>query len=248
MKTTTASLVALLIPAALSAQVSGQASASTVARVNGASVAGTASTSASGEFRAPGDFSAAGAAKLDAMYAEAKEHHVPREPMASRVAEGQAKGASEATIIASAGRVKANLEATHDAMVAGGRMHPSDDECTRGASAMERGVTKVQIEGIAKSTQGDRSLVVAFDVLGKLAASGMPVNQAVAQVQQNVSSGASDATLVTLTTNGSAAATAGAAGSANAAAGATAAGTASAAAKPVGGTLTTAVSGVIKKP
>jgi hypothetical protein len=245
MKTTTASLVALLIPAALCAQVSGQASASTAARVNGASVAGSASASASGEFRAPSDFSAAGAAKLDAMYAEAKEHHVPREPMASRVAEGQAKGASEATIIASAGHVKANLEATHDAMVAAGRSQPSDDECARGASAMERGVTKVQIEAIAKSTKGDRSLVVAFDVLGKLAASGMAVNQAVAQVQQNVSSGASDATLTALVSaNGTAG---GAAGAANASGNATAAATASAA-KPVGGTLTTTVSGVVKKP
>jgi hypothetical protein len=244
MKTTTASLVALLIPAALCAQVSGQASASTAARVNGASVAGSASASASGEFRAPSDFSAAGAAKLDAMYAEAKEHHVPREPMASRVAEGQAKGASEATIIASAGHVKANLEATHDAMVAAGRSQPSDEECARGASAMERGVTKVQIEAIAKSTKGDRSLVVAFDVLGKLAAGGMAVNQAVAQVQQNVSSGASDATLTALVgANG----TAGAAGAANASGNATAAATASAA-KPVGGTLTTTVSGVVKKP
>ena len=145
--------------------------------------------------------------------------------------------------VSGSARMKVNLESTHDAMVAAGRMHPSDEECARGASAMERGVTKLQIEAIAKSTQGDRSLVVAFDVLGKLAASGMPVNQAVAQVQQNVSAGASDATLTALVgANGTA-------GVANADwRNAAAAGNGAPAAKPVGGTLTTTVSGVIKKP
>jgi hypothetical protein len=246
MKTTTASLIALLVPAALCAQVGGQAgaqaSASTAARVNGASVSGSTNATASGEFRAPSDFSAAGAAKLNAMYADAAVHHVPREPIANRVAEGRAKGASEATVIASAGHVKANLEATHDAMVAGGRTQPSDEECERGAAAMERGVTKAQIEAIARSTQGDRSLVVAFDVLAKLAARGVPVGQAVAQVQSNVSNGASDATLTALVSSS------GSANAGNTAAGATATGNAAAAAKPAGTTLTTTVSGVVHKP
>lgn len=246
MKTTTASLIALLVPAALCAQVGGQASAqanaSTSARANGASVSGSANASATGEFRAPETFSASGAAKLNAMYADAEAHHVPRQPMANRVAEGRAKGATEVAIIASAGRVKANLEATHDAMVAAGRDHPSDEECERGASAMERGVTKAQIEAIARSTHGDRSLVVAFDVLARLAARGVPVGQAVAQVQSNVNAGASDASLVALV-NSNANAAAG-----NGAAGATASGTAAAAAKPAGATLGTTVSGVVHKP
>lgn len=241
---TTVSLIALVVPVALCAQVSGQASASGAARAGGAgaSAAGTANVSASGEFRAPDGFSAAGAAKLNAMYADAKAHSVPREPMANRVAEGRAKGASEGAIIASAGRVKANLEATHDAMVAGGRMHPSDEECERGASAMERGVTKTQIEAIARSTQGDRSLVVAFDVLAQLAARGVPVGQAVAQVQHNVSSGASDASLTALV-NAS-----GAANGTNASGRAVGAATATAATRPAGSTLTTTVGGVVHKP
>ena len=152
MKTTTASLIALLVPAALCAQVSGQASAS-----------------ATVEFRAPADFSASGAAKLNAMYAEAKEHHVPRQPIANRVAEGRAKGASEAKVIVSAGHVKANLEAAHDAMVAGGRTQPSDAECERGAAAIERGATSAQIEATARGSVSDNSLVVAFDHLNATA-------------------------------------------------------------------------------
>ncbi len=247
MKNATRSLIGLLAPVALFAQVSGQATgsatSSTTAKTGGVSAVSTTSASASADFHAPATFSAEGAAKLNAMYAEAKEHRVPREPMARRVAEGSAKGASEATIIVSAGKVKANMEATQEAMIAGGRMHPSDEETERGASAMERGVTKAQITTIAKSTQGDRSLVVAFDVLAKLAANGMPVGQAVAQVQTNVSSGASDAALTALVST--AASTTNGAGSASANGNT---GT-NASAKPIGGTLTTTVSGVVgKKP
>jgi hypothetical protein len=240
MKTTTVSLIALLVPAALCAQVSGQAGSATTAKTGGVSAASTTQASASGEFKAPSSFSAEGAAKLDAMYAEAKEHHVPREPMARRVAEGHAKAASEETIIASAGKVKVREEATQEAMVAGGRKKPSDEEIDRGASAMERGVTKAQIQAIAKSSQGDRSLVVAFDVLAKLAARGVPVGQAVAQVQSNITSGASDAALSALVT------TSGNTNGANAAANAN--GAVSGTTKPLGGTVSTSVGGVLKKP
>ncbi len=219
MKTSMLSLIVTLVPAALCAQVSAQATAN-------------------GEVRAPASFSAQGAAKLNAMYAEAKEHHVPREPMERRVAEGRAKGASEETIISSAGKVKFREEATQEAMIAGGRKHPSDEEMERGASAMERGVTKVQIKALAQNTRSDRSLVVAFDVLAKLAARGVPVGRAVAQVQSNITSGASDATLSALV------ATAGS--GPNAAAGAN--GSATTATKPIGGTLSTTVGGVLKKP
>lgn len=238
MKATTVSLVLLLAPAALIAQASGQAGGATPAKTSGASAAADVSASANSEYRVPAGFSAKGKAELDEMFAEAKEHRVPREPMAHRVAEGHAKGASETTIIASTGKVKANLEATQEAMIAGNRMHPSDEEIERGESAMERGVTKAQIQAIAQSTQGDRSLVVAFDVLAKLAVKGVPVGQAVAQVQSNVSKGASDAALtalVTATVNANAS---------NAAANANG----NAAAKGVGGTLTTTIGGVLKKP
>jgi len=240
MKTTTVSLIALLVPAALCAQVAGQAGSSTTAKTGGVSAASATSASVNGEFKAPSSFSAEGSAKLEAMYAEAKEHHVPREPMARRVDEGRAKGASEEAIIASAGKVKVREEGTQEAMIAGGRKHPSDEETERGASAMERGVTKAQITAIAKSSKSDRSLVVAFDVLAKLAARGVPVGQAVAQVQSNITSGASDAALSALvTTSGNTSGT-------NAAAKAN--GAATATTKPLGGTVSTTVGGVLKKP
>lgn len=252
MKTITKSLVILLAPAALFAQTGGQAgaqgsSATTAKTSSGTNVSANASATAQakGEFRAPSSFSAEGQAKLNAMYAEAREHHVPREPMAKRVDEGRAKGASETAVIASAGKVKANLEASQEAMVAAGRQHPSDEECERGEAAMERGVTKAQITAVAKSAPHDRSLVVAFDVLAKLAARGVPVTQAVAQVQTNMTSGASDAALSALATaavNSNGANANGANAAANAGA------NAAATAKPLTGTVTGTVGGVVKKP
>jgi hypothetical protein len=251
MKTITKSLVILLAPAALFAQAGGQAGAqagsATTARTGGtaASANASATAQATGEFRAPSSFSAEGQAKLNAMYAEAKEHKVPREPMAKRVDEGRAKGANETAVIASAGKVKANLEASQEAMVAAGRSHPSDEECARGESAMERGVTKAQITAIAKSAPGDRSLVVAFDVLTRLAARGVPVTQAVAQVQTNMTSGAGDAALTALVT---AAANSNGANSNGANAAANAGANAAATTKPLTGTVTGVVGGAVKKP
>lgn len=248
MKTTSIALSLFIIPAALSAQVSGQASGSTVAKTNGASVSSSASAQATDGFRAPSGFSAEGAAKLNAMYAEAKSHQVPREPMAQRVAEGRAKGASEAAIIASTGRVKTRLEASQDAMRSAGRTHPTDAETARGASAMERGVTKAQLQTIAKSSNSDRSLVVAFDVLATLADRGVPVGQAVAQVQANVTSGASDAALAALVNvNGNGTGNANG-GNNSPNAGANMAGQTTATTKPLTGGVTTTVGGVLKKP
>jgi hypothetical protein len=183
MKTTTVSLMLLLVPAALAAQVGAQAQASAAAR-----------------FGAPSGFSADGSARLDTIYAEARARHVPQEPIARRVAEGRAKGASEGAIIASADDVRLNLEVARAAMIAGGRPHPNDEECARGAAAIERGASGAQIRAIAKSAPRDRSLVVAFDVLARLTRNGMPADRAAAEVQSGVRGGATDASLTTLAT------------------------------------------------
>lgn len=246
MKTSTVSLVLLLAPAALFAQAGAQAGAqaasSVVARKGGASVAGAAGVAAADDFRAPKGFSADGSARLEAMYADAKAHHVPREPIARRVDEGRAKGASESRILVSAAKVKANLEASHDAMVEAGRAHPSDEETERGEAAMERGVTKEQIRAIAEAASDDRSLVVAFDVLARLAARGVPVGQAVAEVQSNVGRGDSDASLNGLVS----------AAAARGAMTGSAAGNGTVTTRTVGSTVGTTVGatigGVIKKP
>jgi len=242
-------------PTLAGAQVAGEAQASgrTSVRAPDVSMNAKASATAKTELRVPKGFSAEGKAKLEAMYGDARAHELPPDAISHRVAEGEVKGASEATILASAGRVKANMEASQQAMVRGGRAHPTPEECERAGSVMERGVTSVQIETMTRRTPSDRSLVVAFDVLGRLAANGMPVTQALAQVQAKIDGRASDAALVALAGK---ATTGGAAGGgvnagANAAAGVTA--VVNGAAGTTGKTTATtgvagSVTGVLKKP
>ena len=197
---TTLTLALALGPAALVAQGSGQAAKPkpvppTTSSRTAASAGADARAKAT--IAAPKGWSAEGAAKLATMYQEADSEDVPRKPIADRVAEGHAKGASEATILTSADHVHANLVAAQKAMVAAGRK-PTQDETARGASAMEHGVTSAEIETMARKTPNDRSLVVAFDVLGKLAARGVPVTNAITQVQGKLDARASDAALVSL--------------------------------------------------
>jgi hypothetical protein len=228
MKATTLSVVVALIPGAVFAQASGQAQASAqgTATVQSSKPAVTASATtgaqASADYEPPKEFSADGKAKLVAMFSEARTHQVPQEPMKRRVSEGRAKGASEAAVVASTAKVKANMEATQSAMITAGRKHPSDAEIEHGANAMERGATSAQIGAAAKQASGDRSLVAAFDALA------------------TVGSGAS------VTGAGQAGATGSAANGASAAAGATTA--ASGTAAGVKGAVSGTVGGALKKP
>jgi len=65
---------------------------------------------------APSNFSATNRAKIDATFAAARKRSLPEQPIRDRIAEGQAKGASEAQIVASAQRAEARLDITQRAM------------------------------------------------------------------------------------------------------------------------------------
>ncbi|MHB1312163.1 MAG: hypothetical protein ACYC3L_09115 [Gemmatimonadaceae bacterium] len=240
------------IPAVLTAQVSGQAqgSAKAVVAAPPASAQASAQARATTDLHVPDAFSASAKARLHAMYADARKRDLPAEAMEKRVAEGEAKGASEAAIIAAAGKVQANMEMSQEAMLAAGRPHPSGEECERGAMLMARGVTSVQIEQMARHTPSDRSLVVAFDVIGRLADQGLPVTQALARVQAKIDGRASDAALVTLAGAGKAGV--GTTAGAGVGVGAATRGTIGAPVKGVttglGAGVAGSVTGVIKKP
>ena len=190
------------------------------------------------------------------------------------MAEGQAKGASDAQVAAASSRTLVQLEGAFDAMVRGGHANPSDAEVSRGASLLARGYTSVQLEAVARKAPSDRSLTVAFDALSALQANGVSATSAVVQLEGQLAAHATDAQLRGLTTSvaatagvtgalgvgsvagstaGSAAgsaATQGVAGSAAAGAGAAATGALGTAAGGVHATggVTGAVGGVLGKP
>ena len=247
-----------------SSSISG--SQSTEQASGAASGSQTASSSSSARH-----LSADAQAKVDANLRAAHARKLPEEPIRQRVAEGQAKGASDAQIATASGRTLVDMQSAFEAMVHGGHTSPSDAEVSRGASLIARGYTTVQLEGVARNAGPERSLTAAFDVLTSLQVRGASNANAIGQVESQLAAHASDAQLGALATNanttaglngalggsqGSAAtsaagsATAGVAGSAAAGAGAAASGMVGGAASGAGATggVSGAVHGVIGKP
>lgn len=196
MRSMTMGIMIAVTPMLVAAQASttGQARANANATTR-ANVNANANVQAQGELRVPASYSAESRAQLERMYAEARARGTSEAAISRRVAEGQAKGASEAQVIAAASKYHAQMNATHSAMVRAGRERPQPAEVERGANAMARGVTEVQLETMVRRAPSDRSLVVAFDVLTDLAARGVPVTQAVTQVQGKLEARATDAAI-----------------------------------------------------
>jgi hypothetical protein len=149
--------------------------------------------------QATSGFSAETRVRLEAMLRVARESDLPTGPMTSVIAEGQAKGASEAQIIAATQQVEAELAASQQALIRAGRPQPSDAQVERGARVLASGATSAQLEAFARHAPSERRLEVAFQVLTDLAARGVPVAQALAVIGAQLSGGASEGQLVSLT-------------------------------------------------
>lgn len=219
----------------------------------------TASASAASQASVdiPANYSAQAKANIEASFKRAQEKKVPDQALRQRLAEGQAKTASDAQVASSIQKTEERLEASQSALVRAGRTEPSPEDINAGEQAIARGATDAHVEALAKHAPADRSLVVAFDVLGKLQAQGKPVDQALAEIAAKLDAHANDEVLSSLT--GGAAATGAPNASSSAATGATspvggaAAGVGAAvkgAAAGVGGAVSGAVSGSVppKKP
>lgn len=196
MKKITLAASLLITPAIAQAQTSVQAQSKT----NVSTSASVTPASANGAHRLGVDAQS----KVDANLRVARERRLPDAPIRERVAEGQAKGATDAQVVAASGRTLVDLQSSFDAMGRGGHPSPSDAEITRGAALIARGYTSVQIEGVARTAPSDRSLVVAFDVLTTLRARGVATGRAAAQLEGELAARASDAQLLALGVNGDA--------------------------------------------
>lgn len=196
------------------AQASQNANANAKQHANdhSAVASGSTTSTSSGDVTVPNQFSADARAKLEASFKAARAKNLPEQPMQRRIAEGQAKAASEAQIVASVQKTEARLEASQSALVRAGRTNAQPQDVEAGADAMEQGATEAQVETLAQHTPSDHSLVVAVDVLSKLVARGLPVSQALAQIQAKLDAGASDEAIGSLASS----ANVGVAGAANA--------------------------------
>ena len=186
------SLTWFLAPALAAAQAPDSAPASTQAKAK-MSVEAQSRVS-----NLPPGLSAETRAKIEAIVEAAHQKHLPSQPIEDRVAEGKAKGATEAQLVSESGKAMAQLEASQTALIRAGREHPSDGEVSRGAQVIARGATAAQLEALVRKAPSERSLEVAFEVLTQLEARGMPVDKALAVIGARLSGGASDGQLVSV--------------------------------------------------
>jgi hypothetical protein len=191
MRATTLTLALVLVPAVLLGQAtSGNPPADRTTA--------TAAALVQANTKVQNGFSAEGRARLEATFQAALEKRLPTEPMADRMAEGQAKGANEAQIIAATQQTEAQLEASQQALIRAGRQRPSDEEVARGAQVIARGATSAQLEAFVRHAPSGRGLEVAFEVLTQLSARGVPVDQALTVIGAKLEAGASDGRLVSV--------------------------------------------------
>ena len=170
MRRTTIALLLGLAPGYLAAQ----------SQQPGQSASQPAAEASSGP--ASAGFSAETRVRLEAMFRAARAQNLPTEPMNDRIAEGQAKGASEAQIIAATRRVQVDLHAAQQALIRAGREQPSDAEVARGAQLIARGASSAQLEALVRQEPSAPRLEVALEVLTELTARGIPVDHALAVV------------------------------------------------------------------
>jgi hypothetical protein len=200
MRRITLGLALTLAPALLAAQApdSGQAGSHAGMKAHAA-----AETRVEAAHLPPG-ISADARTKIEAMIVAAREKHLPTQPMADRVAEGKAKGASDEQMVSECRKSMVQLEASQTALIKAGREHPSDEEVARGAQVIARGATAAQLEAFVRRTPSDRRLEVAFEVLTQLEARGVPVDRALTVIGGKLSGGASDGQLVSVLGSGQA--------------------------------------------
>lgn len=175
----------------LLAAVPGAAMAQSSADTTRSSAEANASASATVEFRA--------------LRQEARDSQVPEQALVNVMAEGQAKGATDAQLVSAGHATLARLVATKQALISAGREHPSDADIQQGATLMAQGATSAQVAAFAAKAPADRSLTVAFSALASLTARGTSVAEAMAQVGSRLEASASDAELAALSTSTSAA-------------------------------------------
>ena len=236
-----------LAPAALVAQASASTGVRAGVGITTERASANANTDAAARAHAatdsanPAELSAAGRARLEATFRQARAKHLPEQPMKDRLAEVRARAASETEIITDVQAVEARLEASQQAMIRAGHRNETDGEIAAGARAMEHGFQEGQLTAVARHSAPNRDLTVAFDALGRLAAGGMRIAEAMATVQAKLDANAADDAISSLTAK-TAIGASGSAGT-NAAAGVN--GTAGAAGASVGGAVTGTLGGVL---
>ena len=181
--------VALATPAALSAQARVQAESSASVRAESRGEARRSDTE-----RAEARQNARAEAVLNATVAAG----LPGEPVRRVMAEGEAKGASDAEIAKAAAAVQARLRVAHDALAGDaseGQRAPYSLEIAAGAEALAAGARPEHLKRLRREAPEGRSLEASLSALAELRGRGLDASAATGALAARLAGGASDAAI-----------------------------------------------------
>src|SRR5215475_242750 len=164
---------------AILATILGSFPALLAAQQSSAAASATAPTSAPASVNVPTSYSAEGKAKIEAAFQAAREKNLPDQVMRQRIDDGQAKGATEAQVVAAVQQIEARLEESQAVLIRAGRAKPQPADVASADAALAAGATAAQIEEMVRRTPANEPLV--FGANGASAAAGGatgPVNAA----------------------------------------------------------------------
>jgi len=132
------------------------------------------------------------AARVLAVIADARSHDLPAGVIALRALELNARGAAPGEIEARVAAFAAGLGDGQRALALGGRERPAPGEIEAAAGVMTRGVDGAAVSSLARTAPPGRSLAMPLYVLSSLMDRGLPSDQAIARVHDDLAAGVSD--------------------------------------------------------
>ena len=124
--------------------------------------------------------------------ADARARQLPAAALEHRALELAAKGVRPADIERDVAAQEIAMAAAKQALEAGGRSHPDDDEVDAAGTVLQKGLDGAAVSALAKSAPSGRSLAVPLLVIASLTDRGLPSDEALEQVLARLQARASD--------------------------------------------------------
>lgn len=125
----------------------------------------------------------------------ARGRQLPVAVLERRALELAAQGVRGAEIVEAIAGQHRGLWLGREALRAGGRATPSDDEVEAARVTLEHGVDDAAVSALVRSVSADRSLAVPLAVVSSLMGRGLPADDVVAAMHVWLASNASDSEL-----------------------------------------------------
>jgi hypothetical protein len=135
------------------------------------------------------------AERVIARVAEARARELPAQALENRALKFAARGVEPAEIERAVSEHAVRLEQAKQALEAARAKRPSTDEVEAGAEAIRKGVDGAKVSELAKAAPSGRSLAVPLYVIGGLTDRGLPSDEALTRVKEQLAARASDVEL-----------------------------------------------------